>query len=207
MTLVAQLLEICKAYLESYLIVGVAGMALLRTYTWFRERRWRAEQEIWDKALRRPDQVTRWQETALTWLKNATLLLFVLLFWPVVVPALVYEFVKAPSKFKEPDPADQFECKPHCLRKKTTPAEAEADSMVTDPKGRAPAIPFAHLNDGWSRFLEQAEPGFELWTFTVEGEEPYRLADVPWVQREGRKKGLAWVCNGKVKSELLTEWG
>lgn len=207
MTLVDALIVACKTYFDLYLAVGAMSMGLLRLYTWFRQRRWRAEQKIWDKALRRPDQVTPWQETALTWLKNSALLIFVLLFWPLIVPGLVYEFAKGPTTYKEPDPADQFECKPHCLRKKTTPEAAEAESMVHDPKGRAPAVPFGHLNDGWHRFLEQAEPGFDLWTFTAEGVEPYRPADVPWVQREGRRKGLAWVFDGVVRAEFLTEWG
>lgn len=207
MTLVAQLLEICKAYLEPYLIAGVAGMALLRSFTWFSDRRWRAEQDLWDKALRRPGEVKPWRVTALTWLKNASLLLFVLLFWPVLVPAILIDNLRSHIKRKDPDPADQFDCKLNSLRRRITPEIAEAESMVTDPKGRMPTLPFGHLYDGWRRFLDKSEPGFELWTFTVEGEEPYRPADVPWIQRDGRKKGLVWVCDGEVKAEFLTEWG
>ena len=207
MTLVGAFIEICKSYADMYFAVGAVSMGLLRLFTCYRDRNWRANQAIWDKALRRPDQVTPWQETALTWLKNAALLIFVLLFWPLVVPALLYELAKGPTTYKEPDPADQFECKPHCLRKKTTPKAAEAESMLTDPKGRVPDVPFGHLHEGWLKFLNSAKPGFDLWTFTVEGEEPYSPADVPWVQRSGRRRGLAWVYEGRVKAEFLTEWG
>ena len=207
MTLLGAFIETCKSYADLYLAVGAVSMGLLRLFTWYRDRNWRANQALWDEALRRPDQVTAWQKTVLTWLKNIGLLIFVLLLWPVVVPAILYELAKGPTTYKEPDPADRFECKPHCLRKKTTPEAAEAESMDHDPKGRLPAVPFGHLNDGWRKFLNSAEPSFDLWTFTVEGEEPYSPADVPWAQRTGRRRGLAWVYEGSVKAEFLTEWG
>jgi len=77
-------------------------------------------------------------------------------------------------------------------------AEAEKMGVVADPLGRAPALPFGHLNGAWQSFLAKREDDFSLWYFEV----PVENAPV----RFGRAcRGFAWVKARKVQAEFVFE--
>jgi hypothetical protein len=77
-------------------------------------------------------------------------------------------------------------------------AEAENLGVVTDPLGRAPALPFGHLNGAWLTFLSGQEPDFSLWYFEVPLENAL-------VRYERACRGFAWVKARKVKAEFVFE--
>jgi len=195
-----------NSYVLHYFAIGVVALALLKLWALVYQRKLRAEQKRLADLIEAELQITTWQSTAVKWLRNTGLVLLTLLLWPATVPGLIYEIVKGPPRYKEPESENAFECKREHLLKKTTIEIAEACSYVTDPKGRVPDLPFGHLNDGWCRFKEQRSPGYELWSFEIPGFTPKEKTNVPWVRSYGYIKGYAWVNKKKVKAEFFTEW-
>jgi hypothetical protein len=194
-------------HLQLYVLLGFASLVVLRLGTWIVNGSTKSEKKQWEEFLQRPGDVKPWQKTAKELLQNFGVFIAFLFIWPVILLILLVMLIKGPDSHRDPEPEDKFDCKLHSLRRKVTPVIAEAEAIIVDPKGRVPSKPFGHLHEGWKKFLNQGEPGDDLWTFTLEGEAPYRPADVPWTQRDGRKEGFAWVRDGKVKAEFLIEWG
>ena len=135
------------------------------------------------------------------------------LIWPfsillLIVAAIFPQLLE--SKPMPYNPEDDLICKKEHLLKEVTVEQAESNSMVVDPLGRAPKEPFGHLAAGWREFLSQSEPGYKLWAFKVPGS--FNTFDGStkngrqWSVAMGERVGFAWVHKRKIKAEFLTEW-
>jgi hypothetical protein len=92
--------------------------------------------------------------------------IIILMAWPVFVAWLSYDRYKdyrAMLERRKP----KFFCINKYLIRKISPLEAEKDSLVIDPLGMAPAVPFGHLNGVWCDFLAGIEEGDSLWLFEI----------------------------------------
>lgn len=140
--------------------------------------------------------------------KLISFVMLVLLVWPFAMAVAVKETIFPARKDFHLKPEDYFKCKKDCLVKKVIPQEVEAQSMVLDPKGRAPSLPFGHLQPGWIKLLSQLEPGDSLWSFKTHGWNAPKgeAQSTQWSIPRGVVSGFAVVRNGKVKAEFLTEW-
>jgi hypothetical protein len=96
-----------------------------------------------------------------------------------------------------------FNCLPEHLITKVKPHDAEIASYVVDPLGTVPPLPFGHLNKGWGNFLaETLDPADEMWSFYIHKGGEYgkhRFAASSDI------KGYAWVRNGEITGEFITE--
>jgi hypothetical protein len=61
----------------------------------------------------------------------------------------------------------KFFCLDEFLIREISAVEAEKDSLVIDPLGMAPAVPFGHLNKVWCDFLAGIEEGDSLCLFEI----------------------------------------
>jgi len=93
---------------------------------------------------------------------------------------------------------ENFRCKQEHLRMPISIFEAEKLGVVTDPLGRAPALPFGHLNGAWLEFIGRKEVYFNLWYFEV----PLENAQVRYVRA---CRGLVWARARKVQAEFVFE--
>jgi hypothetical protein len=92
--------------------------------------------------------------------------IIILMAWPVFVDWLSYDRYKdyrAMLERRKP----KFFCMNEYLIRKISPLEAEKDSLVIDPLGMAPSIPFGHLNGAWCEFLAKIEASDELWSYEI----------------------------------------
>ena len=135
------------------------------------------------------------------WSKKAKSMLFmplVWLVWPISVGVGIIEIRKPTRTYPEPAPKERFRCQRGHLRMLTTPAEAQKLGVVIDPLGRAPALPFGHLNGAWMAFLDGQGADLSLWYFEVPLEntpDRHRLAC----------RGFVWVKARKVQAEFVFE--
>ena len=159
--------------IQIYLGTGLAALVVLRVASGIIQKRTKAnaseDEFLTLLAAKQPVKSNR--QKLVEGAEFLGLLALFVLFWPFILLLYLVFKLNGSEESWEPKPEDAFECKLNCLRQKVTPEMAEAEAMVTDPKGRVPAKPFGHLNDGWKRFLALGQPGFELWTFTIIGEE------------------------------------
>lgn len=84
---------------------------------------------------------------------------------------------------------------PICLQKKITAEQAEAAHLVTDERLGCTPVPFGFSNHQWRSFLEQLQPGDELWEFSSSPES--------WRHRCGRS-GIALVRHNRVIASMVT---
>ena len=198
----ADTINTIKNYFLLYLVSGVVTIGLMAAgfrlvHLGWHKTRWTRELKAFTLSKGKTWQAVIKETADAALVASGTLLL-----WPFALSAVLYEEY-VPRVYK---PGDEFDCKLENLRLKITPEEAEAESIITDPKGRVPAKPFGHLNEGWQKFLAEGQPQYELWTFHIEGRPPYTTSDVPWVQVTENKEGVAWVHDGKVRAEFFTAW-
>jgi len=87
-------------------------------------------------------------------------------------------------------------------------SEAEVGAAVVDPRGRAPALPFGHLNPGWNAFLAKRQSGWKLWRFEIPGQLPASDGGIThrWSVPRGRKIGYAWAKWKRVEAEFISDW-
>ena len=191
-----------------YLVSGGVLLASIRLYNDF---------------FKKKDDKTNWVKDVLDSLEDSKpksisarqvikvilFVMLVLMVWPFAIAVAIKEtFFKSKNEFRL-KPEDYFTCKKSYLIKKVNPQEVEKQSLVIDPKGRAPQIPFGHLHPGWIKLLGQLEQGDSLWTFKKPGQKPPKADDkgsTQWSVPRGAVSGYAVVRNGKVKAEFLTEW-
>ena len=114
----------------------------------------------------------------------------VLLIWPVVLVILILDMYFSSKDHWTPDPEAAFNCRRQHLIRVVAPEAAEAVAKVFDPLGRAPELPFGHLNAGWHALLADRQIGDTLWYFEV----------------PGAKRGYALVQASKVRKEFVFEW-
>ena len=120
------------------------------------------------------------------------------LVWPLSIGVGISEIRKSAKTYPEPSPEEKFRCQREHLRMPISIPEAENSGVVTDPLGRAPALPFGHLNGAWLTFLSGQEADYSLWYFEVPLENAL-------VRYERSCRGFAWVKARKVKAEFVFE--
>ena len=130
--------------------------------------------------------------------------------WPLAVAiALSVNLSNRNVASRAPDPEAKFTIKSAHLLRTVKPENAERQAMVEDPLGRIPALPFGHLNPGWTRLLTGMEQGDSLWYGEVPG---YRGTPAAITGRtqyalpRGIKRGYAVTRNGRVIADFLFEW-
>jgi hypothetical protein len=127
--------------------------------------------------------------------------LCILVAWPAVI---VWWFMQ---KRDEPDAIDDedendFTCNMGNLVSEITPIQAEVFNQVHDPLGKAPNLPFGHLNKAWGRLLaEMTEPADQLWAFFIPKDTHIGL----YRSVSGDVRGYAIVRKGKIVGELVVE--
>ena len=129
----------------------------------------------------------------------------ILVAWPAVI---VWWFMQ---KRNEPDAIDDedmdaddcdFTCNMGNLVSEITPIEAEIFNQVHDPLGKAPNLPFGHLNKAWCRLLaEMTEPADQLWSFFIPEDTHIGL----YRSISSDVRGYAIVRKGRIVGELVVE--
>jgi hypothetical protein len=184
----------------AYLAVGVVALYLIRMLNMWLNRT-RTEGPWWEELrnIFMPNKKFDWKEALLS------LLLFSLfsVAWPVIVVWISINHFSSTASWRSKLPEATFTCQQAHLRKAMTQAEAESMGAVIDPLGRAPALPFGHLNAGWQAFLGNHAEDLALWYFEV----PHRPTDGKSTDAPSylEFRGFAWVQAGKVKAEFVFE--
>lgn len=129
----------------------------------------------------------------------------ILVAWPAVI---IWWFMQ---KRDEPDAIDDedidaddcdFTCSMGNLVSEITPIEAEVFNQIYDPLGKAPNLPFGHLNKAWGRLLaEMTEPADQLWSFFIPKDTHIGL----YRSVSGDVRGYAIVRKGRIVGELVVE--
>jgi hypothetical protein len=129
--------------------------------------------------------------------------IIILVAWPVFVAWVSYDKYKEYRDMLERR-KPQFFCKNEYLIKKISAIEAEQDSLVIDPLGMAPSIPFGHLNAAWREFLAKIEGSDEMWLYeipkgSITGKDHNRATSL--------MKGYAHVRRKKIIGEFVRQSG
>ena len=182
-----------------YLIAGACVLVLMRLYVKLVVRPpGNSEFVTQMMAAIRADEPYDWRKTA----KSVLFMPLAVLVWPLSVGVGISEIRKPargyPGNPSQPAPEEQFRCQREHLRMPISATEAEMMGTVTDPLGRAPALPFGHLNGAWVTFLNKKEGDFSLWYFEVPLENAV-------VRHERACRGFAWVKARKVQAEFVFE--
>lgn len=193
-----------------YLVIGACLLSGIRIYNDF----FRVKKDL-------PDRTNEFSISFKDIAQTIFAIICALLFWPLVIYFVIMETyypygtiwgaklegMLIPNWHLKPEVI--FNCKKSCLIEKVKPEEVEIMSMVQDPKGLVPAIPFGHLNAGWLNLLGSLEKGDILWSFKtpgwttkVEGTE----ANPQWSVPRNVISGFALVRKGEIKAEFLAEW-
>jgi len=188
--------EWCRVYLAT----GLVMLYLMRTVAIWLDRT-RTGKPWWEEL-----RSTFISENGINW-KDAliTLLAFSLLsvVWPVLVLWMLINTFSGKASWRSKLPEAAFTCKPPHLRKTITQVDAEKLGAIIDPLGRAPTLPFGHLNAGWLAFLGKEAESFALWYFEVPCKPMSTGESTQPVFSSHR--GLAWVKSRKVKAEFIFE--
>ncbi len=131
--------------------------------------------------------------------------ILIIAIWPIAFAVLVKEFVKGRQSspiLEEPPP---FKSTKDTLIEVVNPPDIESRSIVHDPLGRVPLLPFGHLNLGWRKLRLHLRPGDVLWSFATPG---YSIDCNRHEFSSPTKvvKGYAVVRNGVIVHEFLSEW-
>jgi hypothetical protein len=106
------------------------------------------------------------------------------------------------SEALDDEDVDDFTCNMGNLVSEVTPIEAEVFNQVHDPLGKAPKLPFGHLNKAWGCLLaEMTEPADQLWSFFIP-----KGSDIgTYLTATSEVRGYAIVRKGKIVGELVVE--
>ncbi len=129
--------------------------------------------------------------------------IIILVAWPVFVAWLSYDKYKDYRDMLERR-KPKFFCTNEYLIRKINPLEAEKDSLVIDPLGMAPSLPFGHLNTAWREFLLKIEKNDELWLYeipkdSITGKDYHRTTSV--------MRGYAHVRRKRIIGEFVRQSG
>jgi hypothetical protein len=125
----------------------------------------------------------------------------ILVAWPAVIAWWFMQKRNEPDAIDDEDEND-FTCNMGNLVSEITPIEAEVFNQVHDPLGKAPNLPFGHLNKVWGRLLaEMTEPADQLWSFFIPKDTHIGL----YRSVSGDVRGYAIVRKGKIVGELVVE--
>lgn len=129
--------------------------------------------------------------------------LIILVAWPVFIAWVSYDKCKEYRDMLERR-KPKFFCTNEYLIRKIRAIEVEQDSLVIDPLGMAPSIPFGHLNATWCEFLAKIEASDEIWVYeipkgSITGKDHNRATSL--------MKGYAHVRRKKIIGEFVRESG
>ena len=194
-------------WILGYLFLGVVfiGVARLLVKVFHKDNQSKWVKEV----LAAIEQEKSPKEKRRQLIKDSALGAFIIVVWPIAFGVLVKEFGKdrQPSPIlNEPPP---FKSTKEALLEVVNPLDIESKSVVLDPLGRVPQLPFGHLNLGWQELRAQLRPGDVLWSFATPGY-PNNGTEEDKRPRYSRPtnvvKGYAVVRNGKIVHEFLSEW-
>ena len=125
----------------------------------------------------------------------------ILVAWPAFIVWWLMQKREEPEALDDED-EDDFTCNMGNLVSEVTPIEAEVFNQVHDPLGKAPKLPFGHLNKAWGCLLaEMTEPTDQLWTFFIP-----KGSDIgTYLTATSEVRGYAIVRKGKIVGELVVE--
>ncbi len=125
----------------------------------------------------------------------------ILVAWPAFIVWWLMQKRDESDAIDDEDEND-FTCNMGNLVSEITPIEAEVFNQVHDPLGKAPNLPFGHLNKAWGRLLaEMTEPEDQLWSFFI----PKDTHIGTYRSVSGDMRGYAIVRKGKIVGELVVE--
>jgi hypothetical protein len=129
--------------------------------------------------------------------------IIILVAWPVFVAWLSYGKYKDYRDMLERR-KPKFFCTHEYLIRKVSVFEAEKDSIVIDPLGMAPSLPFGHLNTAWREFLLNIEKNDEIWLYEIPkgsttGKDYHRTTSV--------MRGYAHVRRKRIIGEFVRQSG
>lgn len=134
----------------------------------------------------------------------------IVLVWPIAFAVLIKELALSNATRELPEvKPPHFKSSKEALVESVNPLEVESESIVLDPLGRVPQLPFGHLNEGWRQLRAHLRPGDVLWRFATPGstsesaQKSNRLINGGPVSEV---KGYAIVRNGLIVHEFLIEW-
>ena len=125
----------------------------------------------------------------------------ILVAWPAFIVWWLMQKREEPEALDDEDEED-FTCSMTHLVSEVTPIEAEVFNQVHDPLGKAPKLPFGHLNKAWGCLLaEMTEPADQLWSFFIP-----KGSDIgTYLTATSEVRGYAIVRKGKIVVELVVE--
>jgi hypothetical protein len=138
-------------------------------------------------------------------IKDCAFGILIIAIWPIAFAVLVKELGKSKKHspiLSEPPP---FKSTKEALLEVVNPLEIESGSMVLDPLGRVPQLPFGHLNPGWRKLRLQLRPGDVLWSFATPGYSSDRNR-AEFSGPTNVVKGYAVIRNGEIVHEFFSEW-
>lgn len=122
--------------------------------------------------------------------------------WPLLLWFLIEECLNRGKNSVTESLSPQFECRNEYLKKVVSVAEVEAQNMIFDPLNKVPALPFGHLNSGWRKFVEEAQPDEEIWEFQIGSGQPVGKWDEP---AKGTRTGIARTKAHNIVAEFVFE--
>ncbi len=138
-------------------------------------------------------------------IKDCAFAILIIAIWPIAVAVLVREWGKCQQHSPILVEPLSFKSTKEALLEVVNPLEIESGSMVLDPLGRVPQLPFGHLNLGWRQLRLHLRPGDVLWSFAAPGYSSDRNRP-EFSGPTNVVKGYAVVRNGEIVHEFLSEW-
>ena len=122
--------------------------------------------------------------------------------WPLLLWFLIEEYLKRDENSVTEPSGPEFECRKEYLKKAMSFIEIESQNMIFDPLNKVPALPFGHLNSGWRKFVEEAQPDEEIWEFQIRPGQPVGKWDDP---AKGTRTGIARIKAHNIVAEFVFE--
>ncbi len=174
--------------LMSYGVIGLLTAVLVIGYHVFEPK---SKGELY-KAMIPAEQLSAWPWMLKHVLKPLLGFVIVIFVWPLAW-FVGFMAVREDWQRKAKDKRAEFVVKRRYLKSPCQLSLVEQSSLVDDPLGAVPALPFGHLNAVWCAFVQKKPDAAELWSFAC-----------VWENRYGRKdqrKGYAWLLNREI-----TDW-
>ena len=195
-------------WVSAYLLAGGTAATAVLLYTHLRDRK--AGKSEFVKSIMasiRPEP--SWSQVLIDISVRVLGFSLLTLVWPGIPFMYLWAARKdGPLRVGREDPEDRFTIKSEHLLRTVNAESIEAQSVVLDPLGRAPQLPFGHLNGAWKALLAQIKDGGQLWYAEVPDRwtpsqknglmHQYRLSNV-------EMRGYAIVRSRKVVADFIYE--
>jgi hypothetical protein len=202
------LVEVLGLAVSAYLGLGVICLAQVLYRRW-RGGYWRESSELL-RALH-PERQAPWYRFREQALAPVLTALAIVLVWPLAVwiDARLAWRDRRERLASEAERAEILHpargVRREHLRERLTRAGIEAQEIVLDPLGAAPAAPFGLLNGAWRSLVERERPGDEWWSFERVGRLPPHNDSYDTGRRTGRMRGYAIVRGGRPVAAFICE--